>query len=293
MIRVPRFAASRCAASRSRVDSVPLRVAGARRVRRPRLRALVGLDRDAVRARACAPGRRSPRRRAARQRLHVRVDVDRPPAPPRRSRRVHREAQRRQRGDRADRVDRGADQLRERGVDRDRLQRVGRRAVAVDPAPEPARLDVQVVARLEPDVRVVEVAEAVLLRVDRRHHREIRPGAAGAVAEQRVEPEAARRRCRRRRPSRPSRSRTPARAARAGQRLSSRRGRRRSRPGRGGSPPRASRTPRSRRRRWERSCSGRRCRRPGRAPRGSLSAGASASAATDSQTDSHPSSFGP
>ena len=61
--------------------------------------------------------------------------------------------------DRAHRVHRRADRLRQRGVDRDRLQRVGRAAVAVDPAAEPAGLVVQVVAGLEPDVRVVEVAE--------------------------------------------------------------------------------------------------------------------------------------
>ena len=109
---------------------------------------------------------------------------------------------------------------------------------------------------LEPDVRVVEVAEVVLLGVDRGHDREVRAGAAGAVAVQRVEAERL-----------AACGEVEARvgvvaaavlghhhvgerergAARAGQRLASRRGRRRaSGPGRGGSPAARRRRTRSR-----------------------------------------------
>ena len=88
--------------------------------------------------------------------------------------------------DRAHGRARRADLLRQRGVQRDRLQRVDLRAVGVEPAAEPAGLHLLQRAG-EPVVAAVEVRAVGRGVVGRREDREVRARAAAPVAVERVE----------------------------------------------------------------------------------------------------------
>ncbi len=83
---------------------------------------------------------------------------------------------------------RGADLLAERVVDRDRLQRVDRRAVLVEPAAEPAGLHL-VDRAAEPDVGALEVRVVGWRVVGGGEDREVRAGSAAPVAVHAVEAE--------------------------------------------------------------------------------------------------------
>ena len=98
----------------------------------------------------------------------------------------HRESDALQTFERAHGRRQGADLLGQVGVERDRLQRVGLGAVGVEPAAQPAGLQLRE-RTCEPVVAALEVRAVGRVVVGGRDDREIRADAAGAVAVERVE----------------------------------------------------------------------------------------------------------